>query len=78
MIIENNYVILPETAEEVLLANEAILKYREEKAKKELLQKHKMSISFAISDAIGEIGLEETKRIVRELNHELRTLKESV
>ena len=33
-----------------------------------------MAISFEISDSISKIGLEETKRIVRELNRELREM----
>ena len=36
------------------------------------IQKHE--ISFAVSHCISEIGLEETKRIVREINRELREL----
>lgn len=42
------------------------------KRQEKLIQKAKTSISFEISNAISEIGLEETKRIVRELNRELR------
>lgn len=75
MIIDNCYVITVETAEEVKAANEAILKIREERQerqRKEAIQKCKMAISFEVSNAISEIGLEEVKRIVREINHELR------
>lgn len=42
------------------------------KRQEKLIQKAKTSISFEVSNAISEIGLEETKRIVRELNRELR------
>lgn len=40
--------------------------------RKRKIQKHE--ISFAISHCISEIGLEETKKIVREINRELREL----
>lgn len=72
MIIDNCYVITAETAEEVKAANEAILKIREERQRQETIQKCKMAISFEVSNAISEIGLEEVKRIVREINHKLR------
>ena len=47
----------------------------DKKRQEKLIQKAKMSISFEISNAISEIGLETTKHIVRELNRELRELK---
>lgn len=72
MIIDNNYVVLPENAEEVKASNEVILKLREEKHFKELISKHTTNILLAIGDSIGELGLAETKRIVRELNRNLR------
>lgn len=49
---------------------------RARKEQQRLILKAKMAISFEISNAISEIGLEETKRIVRELNKELRIQKE--
>lgn len=49
---------------------------RAKKARERLIQKAKSSISFEIANAISEIGLEETKHIVRELNKELRIYKE--
>lgn len=72
----NLYSITPETAEEILAVNELLLKMREEQQKKELIIKHKNTISFHIADSVSAIGLEETKRIVRELNRELREFKE--
>ena len=72
MIIDNNYVVLPENAEEVRVSNSAILKLREEKQREELISKHEVNIVLAVCDSIGELGLDETKRIVREL---LRTLR---
>ena len=53
MVIENTFVVHPCTAEEVRVSNEAILKLREEKQHKELVQKAKMAISFAIADSIS-------------------------
>lgn len=49
---------------------------RARKARQRLILKAKMSISCEIANAISEIGLEETKTIVRELNRELRQQKE--
>ena len=62
------------TADEFLAVSELITKMREEQMRKEIITKCKMAISFEISDSISKIGLEETKRIVRELNRELREL----
>lgn len=72
----NLYVIKPETEKEILAVNDLLIKMREEEYHKERVQFHKNSISFEIADAIGELGLEEVKRIVRELNKELRELKQ--
>jgi len=64
------------TADEFRAVSELITKMREEQMRKETIAKCKMAISFEISDSIDKIGLEETKRIVRELlkNRELREL----
>ena len=51
---------------------------RARKERERQIKKAKMAISFEISNAVSEIGLEETKRIVRELNRELRMQKEAV
>lgn len=75
MIIDGCYFVEPENAEEVKLANEVILKLREDKLRAEHRQKCKMAISFAISDVISQIGLAETKNIVKELNRELRAME---
>ena len=74
-VIDGCYYVEPENAEEVILANEVILKLREEKLRSEHRQKCKMAISLAISDVISQIGLAETKNSVRELNRELREMK---
>lgn len=73
---ENLYIITPETPEEIIAVNDLILKMREEKQRIERIQKCKMAISFEISHSISEIGLADTKRIVREIARELRELKE--
>lgn len=70
----NLYVITPETEEEILAVNDMLLKMREEKQRQEQIQKCKNTISFYIADTVSTIGLEETKRIVRDLNRELREL----
>lgn len=51
---------------------ECLMKIREKKKHDQLIQACKTNISFQITDAIALIGLDETKRIVRELNRELR------
>jgi hypothetical protein len=62
------------TEDEKKACIELIQKMEAEKEKEEKLQKTKNEISFAIAAAIPEIGIEEVKRIVRELNRELREL----
>lgn len=62
------------TVEEYLAMSDLVKKMRAEQERKETIEKCKMSISFAISAAISEIGLEETKRIFRELNREIREM----
>lgn len=71
----NLYIMKPENEEEILAVNDLLIKMREDAARKEKIQFHKNSISFEIAAAIGELGLGETKRIVRALNKELRDLK---
>lgn len=75
MVVENCYVVLPETAEEVEIMNAAILKHRKEKQRQEMIQTCKHAISSQIADAISKIGLAETKIIVRTLARELRGLE---
>lgn len=68
------YSLTKDEVEAMLLLLEDI---RARKERERQIQKAKMAISFEISNAISEIGLEETKRIVRELNRELRMQKEA-
>lgn len=69
------YSLTKDEVEAMLLLLEDI---RARKERERQIQKAKMAISFEISNAVSEIGLEETKRIVRELNRELRMQKEAV
>ena len=69
------YSLTNDEVEAMLLLLEDI---RARKEKERHIKAAKMAISFEISNAISEIGLEETKRIVRELNRELRGQKEAV
>jgi hypothetical protein len=62
------------TSDEVEACKLLLKDIREKKERERLINKAKMSISFEISNAISEIGLETTKNIVRELNRELREL----
>ena len=68
------YSLTKDEVEAMLLLLEDI---RARKERERQIQKAKMAISFEISNAVSEIGLEETKRIVRELNRELRMQKEA-
>ena len=62
------------TVEEYLAMSDLVRKMRAEQERKETIENCKRSISFAISTAISEIGLEETKKIFRELNREIREM----
>lgn len=67
--------LIPETEEEIQAVNDLLEKMRKEKAHEEKVQFYKKSIRYEIARAMGELGLEETKRIVRLLNAELREFK---
>lgn len=69
------YSLTKDEVEAMLLLLEDI---RARKEKERQILKAKMAIYSEISNAVSEIGLEETKRIVRELNRELRVQKEAV
>lgn len=56
--------------------NDLIKELRAKKEREKQIQNCKNSISGAIADSISRIGIEETKRIVRDLNRELRGLGE--
>ena len=63
------------TEDETKACLELIKKMREEEEHKRINARFKNAIWFEASNAISKIGLEETKRIVRELNRELRDFK---
>jgi len=69
----NGYLL---TEEEVDACLKIISEMRAEKERERKISKCKKAISFEISASIGEIGLDETKRIVRGLERELREFKE--
>ena len=60
------------TADECEALQKCLMEIREKKEYERLRQSCKHAISFQIEAAISAIGLDETKRIVRELNRELR------
>ena len=60
------------TKEEKCLLETKLYEFRVEKERQEAIEKHKTAIYDAATLAICEIGLEEVKRIVRELGRELR------
>ena len=71
---KRDYLITFENDEEIQAVKKLIEEMRAEEKRKERHQYHKHCISSCIAASIGELGLEETKRIVRELNRELREL----
>ena len=64
------------TTDEADALNAYLKIIREENERTRKIQKCKTEISFQISNAIEEIGLAETKRVVRELARGLRSFKE--
>ncbi len=72
----NDYVVHV-TAEEYTAMNDLVKKMRAEEARKQAIKNARMTIGFEVSHAISEIGLEETKRIVREISRELKSVSEN-
>ena len=66
--IMNEYV----TAEEYIALHDLLIKMREEKRKQQAIINQEQQIGAAIGNAISVIGLEETKRIVRNVARDLR------
>ena len=60
------------TDDECEALHERLMEIREKKRQERQRQACKNAISILIEDAINTVGLDETKRIVRELNRELR------
>lgn len=60
------------SAEEVAACVDVITKIREEKRKALAIESAKSFLRDAVMAVIDTIGVEETKRIVREINRDLR------
>lgn len=50
----------------------AVMEIRERNAEKERINQHKEQLENLVIATLDAIGLEETKRIIREINRELR------
>ena len=59
--------------EEYLSCMELIEKMRIERRRQEKIEEMKKVISEVVSASINAIGLDETKKIIREINRELRS-----
>ena len=70
-----DYIVSFENDEEIQAVKKLIEEMRANEKRKERIRYHKHCISSCIAGSMDELGLEETKRIVRELNRELRELK---
>lgn len=64
------------TEDEIQALSDCLTTIREEKRHDRLVRACRTKISDEISDAINKIGLAETKKVVRELARELRSLDE--
>ena len=60
------------TTDEREALHKCLMEIREKKAQEQRRHECKREILSKINEAINTIGLDETKRIVRELNRELR------
>lgn len=54
----------------------AVMEIRERNAEKERINQHKEQLVDLVIATLDAIGLEETKRIIREINRELRKREE--
>lgn len=54
----------------------AVMEIRERNAEKERINQHKEQLVELVIATLDAIGLEETKRIIREINRELREREE--
>ena len=75
MVKKNLWVVEPETEEEIEAVNKLLLKMRKEEERKKKIQFHKRSISSAITAAVDEIGLTETKNVVQKLYWEVEDME---
>ena len=68
----NNINITTLSEEELSAVIDLISKMREEKRKTQQLKKARTDLQEMVISTIDVIGLEETKRIIREINRDLR------
>lgn len=64
------------TKEEARACWDLITKMREEKRKEEAIRQNKEHLEDVVTATIDAIGLEETKRIIRDINRNLRRCSE--
>lgn len=69
----NGYLL---TEEEIKAVEELLTKMREEKRKEEAIRQNTEYLENIVMATIDAIGLEETKRIVRDINRNLRKCSE--
>ena len=64
--------ILPQTDEEIKAVEELLTKMREERRREEAIRQNTGRLENIVMATIEAIGLEETKRIIRNINRSLR------
>lgn len=64
--------ILPQTDEEIKAVEELLTKMREERRREEAIRQNTERLENIVMATIEAIGLEETKRIIRNINRSLR------
>lgn len=64
--------VLPQTDEEIKAVEELLTKMREERRKEEAIRQNTEHLKNIVMATIDAIGLEETKRIIKNINRSLR------
>ena len=64
--------VLPQTDEEIKAVEELLTKMREERRREEAIRQNTERLENIVMATIEAIGLEETKRIIRNINRSLR------
>lgn len=67
--------VLPQTDEEMKAVEELLTKMREDKRKEEAIRQNTERLEYIVMTTIDAIGLENTKRIIRNINRSLREVK---
>jgi hypothetical protein len=62
--------------EEIVACKELVTTMREERRKAEAIKKNAEWLWDTVTSTIDAIGLEETKRIIRNINRDLRSIEE--